>query len=230
MSLREAIEAALKIYSQDRRHAIPVELAAQHLGYKGANNGAAIKALASIRYFGLLGRPQEGLLAVEKEVEDYHFAPDAAQKAQLIHKWLLTPPVFAEVLAKFVDGLPSDAALKFELIQRGFLPGAAEALVGVMKDSVEFAHYYERSELSASAEPARVQSESPASPSTSALAEAVRVPSAIASSSVDRIPVRLSGGRRAYIEIPTPFFSIDKQRLKNQIDLLLTEDEEEQEP
>ncbi|MDL2339502.1 MAG: hypothetical protein QFE16_16840, partial [Pseudomonadota bacterium] len=42
----------------------------------------------------------------------------------------------------------------------------------------------------------------------------------------DRIPVRLPGARRAWLFIPTPFFSSDKQRIKAQIDLLLTEDEE----
>jgi hypothetical protein len=230
MPLSEAIDGALKIYSHDRRHAIPVELAAQHLGYKSANNGTAIKALASIRYFGLLGRPQEGQLAVEKEVEDYNFAPDPRQKAELIRKWLLTPPVFAEVLSKFADGLPSDAALKFELIQRGFLPEAAEALVGVLKSSVEFAHYYDRPVPAAQAEPPQPGPENAAEGVSNRgdAISAASVPTAPSSpQAADRIPVRLSGGRRAFLEIPSPFFEADKQRLKNQIDLLLTEDDEE---
>jgi hypothetical protein len=231
MPLSEAIDGAVKIYSKDRRHAIPVELAAQHLGYKNANNGAAVKALASIRYFGLLGRPQEGQLAVEKELEDYHFSPDSRQKTELLRKWLLTPPVFAEVLVKFTDGLPSDAALKFELIQRGFLPDAAEAVVAVLKSSVEFAHYYDA--------PIPTKGEQPQSDladvgevAQSAIVSGGDRPllsdvSAAASlSSVDRIPVRLSQGRRAYLEIPSPFFDADKQRLKSQIDLLITDDDE----
>jgi hypothetical protein len=230
MPLAEAIDGALKIYSRDRRHAIPAELAAQHLGYKSANNGTAIKALASIRYFGLLGRPQEGQLAVEKEVEDYNFAPDARQKLELIRKWLLTPPVFAEVLSKYADGLPSDAALKFELIQRGFLPEAAEALVGVLKSSVEFAHYYDSPVPSAQVEPPQLGPEKEAGGLSNRGDEisVASVPAALSSpQAVDRIPVRLSGGRRAFLEIPSPFFEADKQRLKNQIDLLLTEDDQE---
>jgi len=39
--------------------------------------------------------------------------------------------------------------------------------------------------------------------------------------------VRLAGGRRAWIEIPTPFYLSDKRRIKAQIDLLLTDDEDE---
>lgn len=46
------------------------------------------------------------------------------------------------------------------------------------------------------------------------------------SASYDRIPVRLSAGRKAWLEIPTPFYAADKARLKAQIDLLLAEDEE----
>jgi hypothetical protein len=41
----------------------------------------------------------------------------------------------------------------------------------------------------------------------------------------DSIPVRLSGGRKAWLAIPTPFYADDKLRLKAQIDLLLAQDE-----
>jgi hypothetical protein len=40
----------------------------------------------------------------------------------------------------------------------------------------------------------------------------------------DRIPIRLPGGRRAWLEIPPVFYEADKARIKAQIDLLLTED------
>jgi hypothetical protein len=49
----------------------------------------------------------------------------------------------------------------------------------------------------------------------------------VTSNDVDRIPVRLAGGRRAWIEIPMPFYEADKDRLKKQIDLLLTNDDED---
>jgi hypothetical protein len=40
--------------------------------------------------------------------------------------------------------------------------------------------------------------------------------------------VRLDQSRRAWLEIPTPFYEADKKRLKAQIDLLLTDDEIEE--
>lgn len=39
----------------------------------------------------------------------------------------------------------------------------------------------------------------------------------------DKNPVRLTGGRKAWLIVPTPFYEADKSRLKAQIDLLLTE-------
>jgi hypothetical protein len=51
-------------------------------------------------------------------------------------------------------------------------------------------------------------------------------PSQVAGSSSDRIPIRLPGGRHAFIEIPMPFFAADKDRIKKQIDLLLTQEDE----
>jgi hypothetical protein len=45
-------------------------------------------------------------------------------------------------------------------------------------------------------------------------------------SALDLIPVRLPQGRRAFLQIPTPFYESDKLRLINQINLLLTDDGE----
>jgi hypothetical protein len=44
----------------------------------------------------------------------------------------------------------------------------------------------------------------------------------------DRIPIRLTGGRRAYVEVPTPLYESDKLRLKAQIDLLLADEDLDQ--
>lgn len=222
MPLNEAIEGAIRIYEREHRHPAPVEAVAQHLGYKSANNGAAVKAMASIRYYGLLDRPADGQLAVVKDVESYQFAPSSEVRRDLIKRWLKTPPVFAELLDKFQEALPSDATLRFELIQRGFLPDAVDAVVGVFRSSVDFAHYYDKA-------PQPSESSIPAARADEIAAGDATDPSARAQggdAGIDRIPIRLPGGRRAWLEIPTPFYDSDKERLKKQIDLLLTAEDE----
>jgi hypothetical protein len=218
--LNDAIDGAIKIYEKEHRHAAPTEAVAQHLGYKGANNGAALKFIASIRYYGLLERPADGQLAVTKDLESYHFAPSPDIRSRLLRQWLRTPPIFAELLDKYPDALPSDKTLRFDLIQRGFLPDAVDPVVSVFRSSVEFARHYtpDSKESDNAASTGSLPDLEPSS--EDALARA----SELASS--DRIPIRLPGGRRAFVEIPSPFYAADKERIKKQIDLLLTEEDE----
>lgn len=230
--LDEALERALKAYDKERLHPAPTDVVAQNLGYKSANNGSALSVLASLRYFGLLERPKEGFLAVSKAVEDYKFSPDESHRRSILVGFLTSPPLYAELLEKFSSGLPSDANLRFELIQRGFIPQAAESTLNMFRRSVEFVDYFSDKEASsAAADDGDTQPESAtpiASQPTqvqSSRSSEIPVPEVV-DSGMDRIPVRLPGGRRAWLIIPEPLFESDKERLKAQIDLLLTEDEE----
>lgn len=234
ISLDDAIAKAAKVYEKERRHAAPTDVVAQDIGYKSANNGAALGALASLRYYGLLERPKEGHLAVSKDVETYLYTPDEDVKRELLRKWLKTPPVFLEIVEKYVDGLPSDATLRFDLIGQGFSPTAAEGLIPIFKKSADFADLYSkfsapltRSTSSAfEAEPSELISdhEPMQRGSKSEFTQKVFPTVAITDDDSDRIPIRLTEGRKAWLIIPSPFFEVDKDRIKAQIDLLLTDE------
>lgn len=239
LSLGEALTRVMNVYDRERMHPAPTEVVAQHLGYKSANNGRALSALASVRYFGLLDRPKEGMLSVAKEVESYKFAPDEKLKRSLLLGFLRRPALYNELLEKYESGLPSDPNLKFELINLGFAPQAAESALAVFKESVNFANYY-GSEFSGEVDEEAYDDLQSALPSvaTDPQLSADKADSATASPAVirqvepdnadlDRIPVRLTGARRAWLIIPTPFYNADKARLKSQIDLLLTLEDEE---
>lgn len=242
IALDEALDRALKAYDKERLHPAPTQVVAQNIGYKSANNGAALSALAALRYYGLLDRPKEGLLAVAKEVESFRFAPNEEMRSSLLANFLRQPPLFSDLLEKYESGLPSDANLRYELIQRGFAPAAAESVLAAFKRSVEFAGFYERkSDSSTLAEvgpaPEEQNELAPQVPGYNNIPSQQlaneQQPASAARPGVtgddvdhDRIPVRLPGGRRAWLLIPSPFYSSDKARLKAQIDLLLTEDEE----
>jgi hypothetical protein len=224
LALDESVERALKIYDKEHRHPVPTDVIAQNLGYKSANNGSALSAIASLRSYNLLEKAQEGKLSVSKDVESYRYAPNEDLRSQLKIKWLRAPSIFSELLEQCGEGLPSDATLRFELINRGFSPLSADSTLAVFKKSVEFAHFFEQAVIeSADARTATaVSSDASAGSDESPV---VGAPSPVADG-YDRIPVRLNGGRRAWLEIPTPFYLADKKRLHAQIELLLTEDEE----
>ena len=233
IALDEAIERVMKAYDKERLHPAPTDVVAQNIGYKGASSGTALSALASLRYFGLLERPRDGLLAVTKEVEALRFAPDERLKRSLLLEFLRRPVLFAELLEKYSTGLPSDGNLKYDLIQRGFLPATAGDVVSVFRRSVEFSGYFDSN--AADLAPSSVESKEVEVPDPGSVGEESRARAAAASPEPapelrvedghDRIPVRLPGSRRAWLIIPMPFYEADKLRLKAQIDLLLTEDD-----
>ena len=230
--LDEAIERALRVYEKEKRHPTPTEVVAQDIGYKSANNGAALAVLASLRYYGLLERPEDGKLSVSKDVENYQYSPDDKIKRGLLLKWFRTPPVFADLLDRYPGGLPSDANLRFDLINRGFSPPAAESVISVFRRSAEFANPAEpqaqRNIAPIASEPSALE---PAPLEIDGAAAAARTTASmlqpapdLPDDGTDKIPVRLPGGRRAWLVIPSPFYESDKARLKAQIDLLLSED------
>lgn len=237
ISLKEAVDRATKVYDKEGRHPASVDVVAKHLGYKSAENGAAKQALAAIGYYGLFERPSDGMIAVSKALEEYKFAPSEQLRTEILRKWLVTPGVFAELLEKFPDRLPSDASLKFELIQKGFNPATADECLTAFLESVRYVESLASPQgeapqppLEASEESESVSGDRPAVGSPDrATASGVRVPPSSAreeDESADRIPVRLAGGRRAWLVIPSPFYEADKRRLISQIELLLTDDDE----
>lgn len=231
LPLNEALERALRIYDKERRHTAPTDVIAQDLGYKSANNGAALAAIASLRSFGLLQKAADGKLAVAKSVETYKFTPEEDRKRELQIQWLKTPAVFANLLAAYSSGLPSDATIRLQLIQQGFNPASAESVLAAFKQSVDFTKYFDGRPALSHPELQNNEFSEPETNSSSAPAETTgRTATEVTDRSSfthDRIPVRLSGGRRAWLEIPSPFFSADKKRLKAQIDLLLAEDDDD---
>jgi hypothetical protein len=225
MPLGEAISRVIDVYQKEQRHPAPTDIVAQDLGYKSANNGAALSAIAALKGYGLLERPEAGKLAVSADVQSFHYAPDEALKKKLLRKWLRSPQMFAQLLDQYASGLPSDATIRYDLIQQGFKPGTAETILKAFKESVDFANYYdyqESDELDAPPSDSATEPDIHVEPS-SQLAPKVAPASALAGA--DRIPVRLDAKRRAWLEIPTPFYEADKKRLKAQIDLLITDDE-----
>lgn len=234
IALDQAIERALNVYDQERLHAAPVDAVAQALGYKNANNGAALAAFASLRYFGLLQRPQDGFLAVSKAIETYKYAPDEQMKSQILLEFLKTPPLYQEILEKYSIGLPSSATLKYELIQKGFLPQAVDAVLGAFLRSVTFARYFESQskEIQHEQSPAPpINEQRPDVEGTIHMSETKQNSDAqsspLQSGDMDQIPIRLSGGRKAWIAIPTPFYESDKARIKAQIDVLFADTDEQ---
>ncbi len=230
MALDEALERAIKVYEKEQRHSAPTNVVAQNMGYKNANSGAALKTIAALTSYGLLERAERGKLAVSANVESYSYTPDPKEKEKLLMSWLESPVVFAKLLNKYKSSLPSDSTIRYDLIQEGFKPGTAESVLNSFKRSVEFSGYFNAQHSSVSLETESFENEEELlgdlnlvkKPESNTQNDSSQVDR---NSDFDRIPVRLDSKRRAWLEIPAPFYEKDKKRLKAQIDLLLTDDD-----
>ena len=228
-SLSEALARADQLYTKENKHFVAPDVAAQGLGYKDANGGAAKTMIASLSYYGLLRRNTEGKIAISPDYEKYKFAPSEEIKTQFLNTWMRSPKVFSELLEKYHDNLPSDSALKYELIEAGFKPDSADDAASVFRDSLNFVKQYGlTSQVRVGSDiEAEVDHEPP--PQTATMPNrsnqpAITVP---AGEDVKSITVFLPRKREAMLLIPRPFFEKDKELIKRQLDALLTDDEEE---
>jgi hypothetical protein len=137
--------------------------------------------------------------------------------------------VFADLLSTYQENLPSEATLKFELIKRGFKPSTADECLAAFRQSVDYAHYYQvakQADGPITDETIKQQHDAAeASSEDGEQQDSTASASRYATFESDRIPIRLTGGRRAFLVVPSPFYEADKQRLVAHIDLLLTDDE-----
>lgn len=232
INLEEAIKRASLLYDKENKHFVAPDIAAKAIGYKDSNSGAAKTMMASLSYYGLIRRNhKDGKIAVSLDLEKYRFAPDENLKAQFLSTWIHSPKVFSDLLSKYGDNLPSEAAMKYELIENGFAPDAAENASGVFRESINFVK--SKSVLIASQDESQLDDTGDA--------DLVNViedqkntdisPSVMLSPELNKtmksITVFLPKGREAILYIPRPFFEKDKDVIKRQLDALLTDDEDQ---
>lgn len=236
IDLQTALTKVLQVYEEEGKNSIRAEAVASRLGYSSMNNGAAQKAIATLRQYGLLDRPQVGHLAVNRSVEAYRYALDDNERASILRRWLQSSPAFAALLSKFPESLPSQDALKRTLIMDFDVnKDKVDAYLRVFLSSVQFAGFYSQTHVVPQAAaltgtPGTTMVFMPPRPASATPPVAAPVVASALDENHDagleKIPVRLGAGRRAYLLVPSDLYLADKERMKAQIDILLAQDEE----
>lgn len=238
-----AIENGLTLLEKERLHPVPLDVIAKNLGYKDANNGAARRALAILKAFGMVQKAAGGKLQVRSDVQRFKLTPNDHDKAIYLKQWLKKPLLYSKLLEKYKDNLPSDRALVFELVdEHGFNESAAQNAIEVFRASLDYVEQMTGGVSSVEEDEQEedfdeqdqqpngsVQSASPQSPPEPNLIAQQRphpFQSQPTYSEGVRYPIRLAGGRMAWIEVPDPFFEADKKRLQAQLAIIGTVDED----
>jgi len=231
--LQWAVETALTLLEKEGLHAIPADIVAQNLGYKDSSNGKVRRVLANLKAFGVIDKAPGGKLTISQGVQRYKLIPSDEEKNTYLKQWLKKPLLYKKLLDKHQDGLPSDAVLLFELVdEHGFNEEAAGKAIKVFRASLDFV----KSKAGASDEaPDDIDDDEFEGEDTEEqplldqqqrnIPPLQRNPLPPATDNV-RYPIRLAGGRMAWIEVPERFYEADKNKLRAQIEIIGTEDED----
>lgn len=142
-SLPWAIDRILILLEKEGVHSVAPDIMAQHLGYSNARNGQAATVLATLRMYGMILKAPQRKDMVSEDIKKFKYTPYPEEKQQLADKWLRSPKLFASILSKYPDELPSEPALIYELIQDyNFTEVAAKKFIKVLKESIEYSRSF----------------------------------------------------------------------------------------
>jgi len=237
-----AIECGIKLLESVQLHPVPQDMIAKGLGYKDAKNGTAAKAIATLKAFGILQKTTTAKVQLNLDVRRYKLTPNESDKAAYLRQWVRTPQLYAKLLEKHGNDLPPEQVLVFELVdEQGFNERAAQQAVRVLRASLAYVEKLtgEFNESSSDAQEsfdwdegqddergedhegsARVTQGHTQQPRHSA-------PGSVVLEGV-RYPVRLAGGRMAWIDVPDELYEADKKRLQAQLSIIGTIDEDDE--
>lgn len=235
-ALEWAVNSGLALLEQEKLHSVPVDIIAQNLGYKDAKNGKARRVLANLKAFGILKKAAGGKVAVSQDVQRYKLSPSEQDKVTYLKQWVRSPLLYSRLLEKYPDGLPSDAVLIFELVdEHGFNEDAAQKAIDVFRESLRFVEskagnlsdqYDDEDSLEEEDDALEEKEGNGEVHNASPLLKKNNPPPPPPTSGTVRYPVRLAGGRMAYIDVPDPFYEKDKDKLKAQLEVIGTVDED----
>jgi hypothetical protein len=134
MSLGDAISRARLIYGREHMSPLTPKVAAEAMGYKGIN-GTSLRAIASLRQYGLLeGRGEDVKLAKDAQtliIDD----PNSADYRAAIRRVATNPPLFLDLRKQF-PGTASERNIAVYLEKQGFKPDGAATAAMNFKDTM----------------------------------------------------------------------------------------------
>jgi hypothetical protein len=135
ISFTEAAQKGRKVYDKEHTHPAPKAAVAEDLGYSGIN-GRALSVIGALRQYGILEGSSEALRVTDDAVAFFELA-DGDERSEALRRMIFAPPFFQALRAQFGETLPSESTLKHHLIKEGFLPKAADEVIGVYRENLD---------------------------------------------------------------------------------------------
>ncbi|MDG0853332.1 hypothetical protein [Roseateles puraquae] len=145
ISLEVAVEKARAFHREERKSAAPVSSAMRHFGYSETSSGGR-QTVATLLQFGLLedeGRSENRHVKLTERALDILLAePESPARYAALREAVRMPKLYANIMAKWPDQLPSDHTLAFYLQKEfDFNPKNIKAFIADLRASLAFARY-----------------------------------------------------------------------------------------
>jgi hypothetical protein len=148
LTIEDAIKSAQTIYDKEKRHAVPVEVIAQHAGYKDLKSSSAMRSVASLNHYGLVeedGSGDDRKMKLSNRALDILLAesPTSDTRLSAIRTAAAAPSIHQKILQQFPAGLPSNPTLKNYLIRElNFNDSQVDTFIAKFRKTVDFAKLY----------------------------------------------------------------------------------------
>jgi len=150
LSLEDAVKTAQKVYDNEKRHAVPVEVIAQHCGYKDMKSSSAARTVAALNHYGLVteaGAREDRKMKLSNLALDILLAdPESPnKKLRAIREAALLPSIHKKIVDQFPEGLPSEQTFKSFLIRDlDFNDTQVDSFASKFRKTVDFAGIYDK--------------------------------------------------------------------------------------
>jgi hypothetical protein len=143
IGLEASIEKAKLFHKEERKSAAPVASAMKHFGYSDSS-GMGRQTVSALLQFGLLedeGRKEDRQVKLtDRALTILLDLPDSPARLAALQECVRTPKLYATLLAKYPDELPSDHTIGFFLQKDyDFNPKTLQAFIADFRDSLAYA-------------------------------------------------------------------------------------------
>lgn len=145
ISLGEAIERAQVFHREERKSAAPVTAAMRHFGYSESSSGGR-QTISALIQFGLLedeGRSESRQVKLtDRALTILLDEPHSIERLVALRECVRLPKLYANILARWPNDLPSDHSLSFYLQKEfDFNPKNLKAFIADFRSSLALAKY-----------------------------------------------------------------------------------------
>jgi hypothetical protein len=135
--LSQAIGAAQKLWKEEKRTAVPQDVAGKALGYKGLN-GPARLMLSAMKKYGLLEGRGHAVKLSDLAIAILHCEQESEERAQALRTAALRPELFRELHQSHREA--SDTALtSYLVVQKSFSDAGARQCIAAFRDTMAVA-------------------------------------------------------------------------------------------